>query len=112
MCESCALCTDLLGAATGPQYIESFLQELFELWTGTTLQEHVPVGACDLGLDPFTLDGLTIDVEKDTLVAGLRRLPDAGNFRVSGENNLEGFAIGRTVRALLPRGKLDTLFAL
>jgi hypothetical protein len=99
-------------ASPGPKYIEALLKEFLELGPGATLEKHVPVRAGNFSFDQLAHNGLAIDIEENALVAGLGRLPDAGNFSVSGKNHFKGLAIGRTVCALFPRGKLDTLFAL
>ena len=51
---------DLVLSLAGPEVIEPLLQELFELCTGATLQQHVPVGARHLGVGLLRGDLLAV----------------------------------------------------
>ncbi len=58
------------------------------------------------------LDGDARCIQQNALLAALGRLPNLGDLRLSGEDDLEGRAVGGAVNALLSWRKLDALFAL
>ncbi len=77
---------DLLLAATGAQVAEALLEQLLELGTGATLEQHVPVGARDLLARTVDLDRLRVDEQHGRCTA-VAALPGLGKLGLGREGH-------------------------
>jgi hypothetical protein len=99
----------LPGATTGAQVLQTLLQELLELGTGATLEQHVPVAAGGLHVGVVDLDGNVVD-QATGLGTAVLALPRVGSFGLSRKDGLGLFAAYRAKIGVTGTRRVDDAF--